>query len=286
MAGQPNRHRPFEGGRLAPPPAKREALSNDFDPTDFENAIERMGYAVTWEHASRCPCRNNPETSQPSIVCPVCDGDGWEHHSPQPIKAIVDALDTNMDALIAFGTWTFGTARFTVRHEHRPGDRDRYTLTESVLQFSEIRKRSAAVRERLRYPIATIRQDLMVENSAGELVKRPQVPLNVLRLRLMDPATRLPGPVIHRGEDFDVIDGRLDFSRGDLRGTAPGVGALFAVTYYHHPRYVVETIPHAIRDSRVHVPTLAGGTRKHLPLPLTVLAKLDHDTAQPGGSDG
>ena len=167
-------------------------------------------------------------------------------------------------------------------HEHRPGFHHRYTLTESVIEASEKRIRRAA-RERLRYPIATVTTDLLKRRADGELVKRPNVSLDVLRLRIMDPASRAPGAVLHRGEDFDVVDGRLDWGRGDVRGTAPKTGGVYSVTYYFHPRYIVESFPHAIRDTRIKKraarPVFAS-------LPVTSLAKLDTDTALSAGGFG
>lgn len=293
----------------APPSRIKETQRIDFRPGYFEAVLNQHGRPTLWEKSSACPCRNNLETGQPNAMCPVCGGLGTEWYDGQVINVIYDNLESNRDTLIAFGTWTFGTARLTMRSEYRPDPRARYTLLSSVMVFTERRIRRA-VRERPRYPIATITTDLMVTRPDGEVVKRPAVRQNVMRLRLMDQTTMLPGPVLAPGRDFEVVEdqrvrvadrtvlatmglpgdtdevavgGSLDWTLGDQRGTAPKVGQLYAITYLYHPRYEVVTFNHAIRDdkSKQKSPDLRIER-----LPLEIMCKLDWDTTQPGEGFG
>lgn len=293
----------------APPSRIKETQRIDFRPGYFEAVLNQHGRPTLWEKSSACPCRNNAQTSQPNAMCPVCNGLGTEWYDGQAINVIYDNLESNRDTMIAFGTWTFGTARLTMRSEYRPGPRDRYTLLSSVMLFTERRVRRA-VRERPRYPIATIKTDLMVTRPDGEVVKRPDVRQNVMRLRLMDRATMLPGSLLVPEQDFQVVEdlfvrvvdqsvltamgmpagsdqvavgGSIDWTLGDQRGTAPKVGDLYALTYLYHPRYEVVTYNHAIRDdkSKQKSPDLRIER-----LPLEIMCKLDWDTTQPGAGFG
>lgn len=293
----------------APPSRIKETQRVDFRPGYFESVLNQHGRPTLWEKSSTCACRNNGETSQPNAMCPVCGGMGTEWYDGQVINVIYDNLESNRDTMIAFGTWTFGTARLTMRSEYRPGPRDRYTLLSSVMLFTERRIRKA-VRERPRYPIATIQTDLMVTRPDGEVVKRPAVRQNVQRLRLMDRATMLPGPLLVPDRDFQIVDdqlvrvadrsilatmglpgdsdevaigGSIDWTLGDQRGTAPAVGDTYAITYLYHPRYEVVTFNHAIRDdkSKQKSPDLRIER-----LPLEIMVKLDWDTTQQAGGFG
>jgi len=291
----------------APPSRIKETQRIDFRPGYFEAVLNQHGRPTLWEKSSVCPCRNNGETSQPNAMCPVCGGLGTEWYDGQVINVIYDNLESNRDTMVAFGTWSFGTARLTMRSEYRPGPRDRYTLLSSVMIFSEKRVRRA-VRERPRYPIATIQTDLMVTKPDGELVKR-NVRQSVMRLRKMT-AGGLPGDVLSVGLDCAIVEdqkvqvtdrtvlaamglpaegaevsvgGSIDWALGDQRGTAPKVGEQYALTYLYHPRYEVVTFNHAIRDdkSKQKAPDMRIER-----LPLEIMCKLDWDTTQPGSGFG
>ena len=82
--------------RVAPPPRGKIAVRSDFRVGEFEIAIEQQGYRVLWEHASVCACRSNRHGGQPNFSCTVCYGEGYEYHSAQEIKAIVDMGDQQL----------------------------------------------------------------------------------------------------------------------------------------------------------------------------------------------
>lgn len=291
----------------APPSRIKETQRIDFRPGYFESALNQHGRPTLWEKSSVCPCSNNAETNQPAILCPVCGGLGVEWYDGQVINVLYDNLESNRDTLIAFGTWTFGTARLTMRSEYRPDPRARYTLLSSVMVFSEKRVRRA-VRERPRYPIASIQTALMVQRPDGEEVRR-NIRQSVMRLRAMG-SDGLPGAVLSHGLDYQVVEdqkvpitdgsalaamglptdatevvvgGSLDWSLGDARGTAPAVGQQYAITYLYHPRYEVVTFNHAIRDdkSKQKAPDMRIER-----LPLEIMCKLDWDTTQASGGFG
>lgn len=255
--------------RHAPPADVKSRLRNDFKPGEFTAAIETSGYRVLWEQASRCPCSGNDQTGQPHLNCPVCRRTpGWEYHGGVEIRAIVDGLGRTDQLLATYGERLTGLARVTVRPEHRPSFFHRYTLLDSVMEFSELLTRAEAGPDRPTYPIASTRMRLVVD---GEL---RNLELRVLRLRRMDPASRLPGPLCRLDEDFRITpDGGLDWLPGDARGTAPKPGEAYALTYYCNPRYVVVDLPNAVRDTMVgfKLPDPV-----HVPLPVETLVRLDY----------
>lgn len=243
-------------------PRARMGLRVDMAPGEFEAAIEQQGYRLLWEQAARCPCLASAETGHASLACPLCRGTAWEYHSPQEIRGIVDDLGRRTEALV-YGEQLTGSAEITVRSEHRPGRFHRFTLLDSVMEYSEVRERRGAV-ERLHFPVARTTLRLLEKNAGGEeeLVRRT---VGVVRLRA--------GELLEEGVDFEVTpEGLLDWHKGDARGTAPLSGQRYAVTYYFHPRYVVVEFSHAIRDTQV----LLKSRRPVLEaLPVTVMARLD-----------
>lgn len=272
--------------RSPSPPGK--PLPGDLDPDDFDRLIEANGgYRVLWESATRCACFGAGQTEQPHPSCPECFGSGYAYYDEQEIVAHVQSLERNTDFLIAFGEWTFGKITVTVKGGDQPGHHDRYTLLDSIMQHTEIQQRSGSL-QRLSYPVAEVRRTVMVDTPSGT-VQRPNTDLSVLHLRLVGGATglpsdltefadRLPGEILRLGEDFEVRAGKIDWSPGDARGRAPAEGARFAVTYYHHPRYVVTNFPNGIRDTRVNVPTNGVLVKTPKVFPVKVFASLDRRT--------
>lgn len=241
------------------------------DPVAFETAIWQHGNRLLWEKSAPCPCRNSNENDHPLVTCPTCDGDGWEYWGPQVIRGVCAALDFDQDTQVAYGIWSKGTIRCTQRSEHRPGFRDRFTNLDGVARFDEWRTRKADTGslERLRYFIGVRFFDVheselprlsdamnpeVIAAALEEAQERAEAAAHsltaerVARLRVMDPDTREPGSVLEEGIDFDVVDGQIDWAKGDLRGTAPAVGNFFGVSYNYHPRYLVTSFDHVSRD--------------------------------------
>lgn len=270
------------------PPGRIRKIVVNFRPEEFEGLIEQMGTDLLWEKAAICACRNNNQTGQPKANCPVCLGDGWEYYDPQMIRGVLAVMDLESDTQTAFGLWAMGTAVITVYAQHKPGLRHRYTNTKVSIEHSEFRRRSG-VREHLRYPIVEDTQDYRVKQPGGDHLVETRT-LSVLRVRRMDPVTRAPGAVVRIGDDFDVVFepdprdpdgelglpkiGKLDWTRGDLRGTAPAEGEDYAITYMRAPRYRVIAFNHAARNQDIKS---KAPVAKLTQLPLETLCKLDSE---------
>lgn len=251
--------------RFAPNPGESRPRI-DFDLDEFERQIQTHGYRTLWEQAAVCACRNF-DSNQPKPDCPICNGKGWEYHSEQEIPSIVDSLSLKPEGWIAFGEYVSGMATFTVKALHAPGRWHRYTLLDSVMEHSEICRRRPGAVTALSYPVAEISQSEIIDGALCSVTR------GVLRLRLVDPSTNLPGAMLYQGQDFNLTAaGLIDWSAGDALGTAPAPGAAFSVSYLYHPRYVVTEHPHVIRDTNS---ALQRATPIHERMPVQVMARLD-----------
>ena len=284
MSKQPRTTSP----RRAPDPVEK-AITGEFSPDQFAALIENQGQRILWESAAVCPCIQNEATAQANTACPVCFGSGFEYFESRNIRAIATNMERSTDFLIAFGEWAFGKIRLTLRPEHQPGIYDRYTLRDSVMQHAEALRRQGGF-DWASFPIAKFKRQLVVQNAGGEDVKR-MVEHSVIRLRKMgaDPtgldegirdfASVLAGDVLVLGTDFDVTaDGRIDWRKGDARGTAPKVGGLYSLAYYHHPRYIITEHTNVIRDAWV---SEKRPDPEHTFLPVLIHAALDRGTRPP-----
>jgi len=257
--------------RVAPGPGKIGPRTQ-MTAAEFAKLVETHGYSVLWEHGSRCACSNNPETGQPHINCPVCRGRGWEYHTAQEVRTIVDGISQRADGWIAWGDYAPGKAQFTVRPEHRPGRWHRYTLLDCTTAHSEVIERAAIGSvDRPSFPIASRPMRLLMPTHGGGTVLR-NLSLTVTYCRLRG-ADGLPGPVRVVGEDFDVTPGGdIDWSRGQSRSTAPVGGQGYAIEYETHPRFIVRDFPYVIRAGQVQ---FKAPEAAHEEMAVTVMADID-----------
>ena len=95
-------------------------------------------------------------------------------------------------------------------------------MLDAVGGYSETVERGPeGAADALAHPIATSVESFVTVEPGGVEVRR-NLTRDVLRLRLMDSETRLPGPLLTKGVDFEVtMDGRIGWRLGDRRGTAP-----------------------------------------------------------------
>lgn len=223
------------------------------DPNGFRNLLFAEGLRVGWEMAMRCPCSQtddgldlglgllvNPQTlhSRGRSDCPACAGKGYLHRAPREIQAIFTTAQKTPLPYSPQGEVVRGEARFSMLPEHLPGRMDRLTLLDASIRVEELAVRSGDI-QRLRYPIALRRLDL-----EGGAVER-----GVLAVLGTD-ATGLPqDELLVEGADYLITqDGGLDLRPGDATGRSPAAGQRMSVTYYAHPVYVVQDIPHSTRD--------------------------------------
>lgn len=252
---------------------------SDFDEVAFKELIDGWGLECLWEQAADCPCRNNDQTDQPDINCPVCDGKGTEYYNPTTINGVFAAAATfSPDEMHQAGqVWT-GELQCTVRPEFTMGYLDRLTLLNSVLWYSETIPRlpasdrhviAAGGYQPLRYPVAS---------RLIEYVKDDDIECHSSLVENVDRLTWFRGSTLviaERDTDFVVTaDGRIDFTLGDATDNAPPVGVLFAVRYFFNPVFAVTShrpypIQNLYGETKVPAKTLQQ-------LPITVTCNFDH----------
>lgn len=268
--------------RVAPPPRGKVAVRSDFRVGEFEVAIEQQGYRILWEHASICACRSNRHGGQPNYSCPVCHGEGYDYHSSQEIKAIVDRSKGDQRVLSPEGNYhKFHSAEFTVLAQHRPSFYHRYTLLDSVMEHSELAKAKRGIPVILSHPIAS--GDLrVVETGLTGASSVNEASFDVLRIRVMNPATLCPDRVLLRGVDYFVTHNsetdELDLLIGDdVFNDMSSEEVYFSISYYINPRFVVMDFVYSIRDTFVK---FKKPTATYEAMPVTVTAQLDIDNSR------
>jgi hypothetical protein len=232
----------------------------DFGEPELRRFIEQHGLSLKWEAASRCPCVRQVDgqaasykvdTFEPRTDCSECNGSGVIYFNPQLVTAFLLSANQDEGLRRMYGERSAGMVRVTVNHEHKPSIGDRYTAQQSTYATDEIRTRTAATIEALRYPIA-IRN--YVVGSDADPTEPEERQLGVVYCRRADANGVLVGNVLVEDTDFTITaDGEIDWTLGDGLGTAPVEDARFAVKYYSHPVYVVENIPYQHRDQNVKV---------------------------------
>lgn len=250
-------------------PHKEHALVNP-NPDAWLEALQALGLRTLWQQASPCPCRENPDTEEGRFDCPVCLGTGWEYDTGTEIRAVMLAQSLKDAPYEVLGHYGFGLVMVTVPPEQAPGFRDRYLLLDSCIVMQDLVRRLGTL-DQLRWPVAT--RTLYLDVSGVPTTTS----LSVLSLR-RQASDGSAGPLLSLGTDFMVdAQGRIDWTKGDLAGTAPPVGSSYAVRYFAHPRYVVLERPFVVRDTRTM--RQSGGrkssSRQHELLLVRALAKLD-----------
>lgn len=233
--------------REAPKP-KRSAFVR-FSGDDFDRFIEEKGHRMLWQQAVQCPCEINTQTDQPNPFCEICGGGGWEYFDPRIIKGLITEVSGEYQlfpgsgqqrgyAIVEkFGEWYSGEAILTVRPEHPVGFRDRLTMLDAAIEFSEIIRRDSehGTMAPLRYRIVP----RLIELFDIETQKNVIVTERVIHLRVWSYTTE-SFRLLREHADYDVYpDGTLDFAKGIARGTAPEVGDKYAIKYTINPPWVV-----------------------------------------------
>ncbi len=250
-------------------PDPRRSAKVRFRLDKFNNLVETHGQRLLWQQAIPCACRLNTQTDQPNPICTICRGSGYEYFDPREIRGIIQNIAGDYQifpgsgarqgyAIVeSFGEWFTGQAILTVRPETPVGFRDRITMLDAAIEFSEIVERTTAKAAatssspgdpvfRLRYRIVP----RVVEVFDIEQKANIRITERVIRLRVWTAAGETR--VLREGADFDVLpDGTLDLTKGDLRGTGPAVGDRFAIKYVIQPPWIVYDLrPQYFRRAR------------------------------------
>lgn len=216
--------------------------------------IWNHGIRVLWEQASECPCARRSADASTGLSltipsgsvtgghrtdCPVCGGEGYYRHSDQEIVALITNLALDPQAHMAWGEGASGMVKITTLPENLLSFKDRITLLDSVLLYRETLPRKGSP-DALRYPIVEHTMQL----STGDFTA------GVLHCHKADASGETTlSDVLVEGTDFDVVDGKIDWTKGDGLGSAPAVGDRYSVSYFGRPRYVVTSHPFSIRDT-------------------------------------
>lgn len=227
----------------------------DFDMVEYRKLVFAKGIDLTWEQCSECPCSAQADTfnevayiqstttttGEARADCPLCDGKGYFWHSEQTIRAIVNTQSTNTDQFALYGEYARGMISISTLPEHLPAYGDRFTVQKSVMVYRETKTRGADSIEKMRYPISSRELDLQSGIQT----------LRVVHIQTASTAgVSTENDFLTLGVDYTVTeDGRVDFSLGEVNGTAPIEGTRYSITYYASPRYYVADHPHAHRDS-------------------------------------
>jgi len=252
----------------------------DFKPDKFDLAIITKGYRVWWSRSGICPCRNNDQTDQAQVNCPVCKGTGWFHYLPDlglegythdpygnpieindagdavSIMAIMTAATLDPQIYEKFGEWTFGTLKVSTQAMNRIGYRDRLVLRDAELVWGQLIEFDGETKIEvtggrsnagLRYP--AVRTQLLCRvSSAGERIN--------YRLDV----------------DYQIdTDGGLVWLT-----TPPDPDTMLFLSYTINPVFRVLDHVFAFRDTLVAAKTAAKSVAdQHRKLPVHAMAKLD-----------
>ncbi len=242
-------------------PPESNVCRNDFDYTDFRKAVFTKGLRFWWELGTPCPCRaltsigttdpHDTDTLQPDNTCSGCDGTGVLFQSGQFVRGIASGLSDRGVLTGKFSNFMRpGDLHVSLLREHEPDVNDRFMLIDDPAVWTETRKREAGVGEleELRFPIVT--KKLRLGTGNGDEEEQPAwTEVRVLSMRVAGTDGKLLERTLQDGIDFEIVDGRIDWTLGDARGTAPPIGGYLGVRYYTYQVYKVSERIHSARVS-------------------------------------
>lgn len=190
----------------------------DFNTQEFYKIIEQMGYTVTWERATACPCIRVNESGQPDFNCPLCKGKGKFWHSSQTIKGIM----TNFNEEARYNTngeIMAGTSYFTTHGLNKLGFWDRVTNLHSYIRYSEI----------------------VEKGDSGQLDSLRFDPIDISVLRTV--SKEYIKDVDYTIESYSI--------KWLPNGNEPRRSEMYSVDYTTHPRWIVIDLVNVLRDTYV-----------------------------------
>lgn len=248
-----------------PPESQRTRTIPEIPEEKINKLIEMRGVRLIWTRSASCPCDVNSETLQPDPLCPKCNGTGWFYFGPRDytptpevgsltrvqkallsengtggvIRGLTQKMQQQNEPYTSVGVWDTSEAMITVRPENKLGYYDRLVNIDSVYPFKEVVQMPSTSLEFLPLKYRAVGVNLV------ESVARPY----------------------YEDEDFTVTeDGRLRF----FPSQAPTEDTNLAVHYLVHPRYLVTSHPHAIRNSselfKITNPRTPLGSPQDLPI--------------------
>jgi hypothetical protein len=219
----------------------------DFIPEDFFRLINQKGYNALWARWIPCPCVD-VETWKPKVKCPLCKGRGDRFFDEITARVLLTSIGAQKE-FRDFSEFFIGTASLTVYEEDRYiGYRDRFTLTDSWVSFSEYRQRNmdySSTKEYLQYNPKRVDLICLVDSSGAAYTD------------------------LTEGTDFSVdTDGAIVW----LSDKAPKNEEFFSVNYLHEQMFQVIDLLNDVRDTQV----LAQNIEEYRRLPQRAMVKRSH----------
>lgn len=193
---------------------------SDIQFVEVYRAIQKYGYNVQWEKASRCSCIPTDGTAQPDFTCPLCKGKGWYWYDPLFIQGIMTNFSENL-RYNQTGEILAGMCYFTTFPEYKLNNWDRITNFHSQIRYGQI----------------------ITKGERGGADKLRFKPIDIISLRTVD----------------DTYEKKIDFIFDEEKaevnwlptGKEPLSGYRYSVEYYIHPSWIIVDITNVIRDTLV-----------------------------------
>ena len=189
----------------------------DFSEDVHDQLITEQGYRVNWSKALRCPCQD-VRTNQPDPTCALNCQLGWLYFDVAEVRGVISQIQRTRQGQI-FTEFDRGTAMITVLSTTQLGWMDRLVMIESLSRFTE----------------------LITKGAAGGTDSLRYTGINIERI------TGLDGTVYALTTDYLLTGGAIDWSPS---GVEPTTGQFYAVSYDHHPVWIVDDLVHEIRNVR------------------------------------
>lgn len=289
--------------RMLQLPASELGYHPKFSPKKFRAVIQVHGRDVLLEREVACGCRkvttvlgnedglfNVDSTAggeiggEPAPDCPDCGGTGSKYTVVQATRALVmqdrrKGFRNSRDGASS----DQGTVLITLLPEAVPAYLDRVVVLDASEKIWQHVIRKGTI-DKLLYPIIT--REIIAGSGADPTVAET-LQESVIHLQLTGDDGKPLGVPRVCGKDFDVTPaGHIDWTRGIILGTAPEIGANYAVTAWAHPRYVIQESPNENRAQTTHFPNQSGMRKDaaSTAMPIRVRAVLEITGPPPGAS--
>ena len=228
----------------------------DMDFTTLRKEIFQHGRSITWEKAAACPCQRQlsagspvkeVNTREPRPDCETCDGKGYFYYTSQNIEVLALDAKYNPEYFQFYGARVEGLIRFTFLPEHMPGWLDKVTLLDTYAQYNDVLVKGPNNVEAMRYPIVT--RSVKV-GTAADVTESEVIQVKTLYVRKASAQGITTDEELVEDQDFVVTsDGKIDWSIGAAKGTAPAEGERYSVSFFMNPVYVVKSLPYTQRNT-------------------------------------
>lgn len=273
---------------------KKDKPRTDINDDAFRKEIDAKGTRFLWQRCVLCPCiETAPDILPPQSVfpggltpparraktgnhnpdCPLCRGEGRFYTGKNEIKALALSSRRKPELFSLWGEHAVGMLQLTLPPEYLPGTQDRFIALEHTHEKQEVRTRGESPIEALKLPIASRR--LNAETGGWQDTEGVRYLIATNADGKIEPGTE----PLTLNLDFLISDtGKIDWTPGIDRGTAPPKGARYSVKYWANLSYVVVDHPHDQRLTRIKTKRKTPELR---PLPVLAFVRLDSMEVRP-----